>query len=110
MALCDRAVEPRAPRHRARRRAGRLRLRRPALGTLDAGGFATRFDVLHRTFLGYPAALATTDRVSRFYTLYQQTVARHAAPGAAASRLTPEQAGWATVCYGLARHPEFHAY
>lgn len=77
---------------------------------LDMAGFQSRFDVLHRTFLGYPARLATTDRVSRFYTLYQQTVARHAAPGAAASRLTPEQAGWATVCYGLARHPEFHAY
>jgi hypothetical protein len=77
---------------------------------LDRAGFASRFDVLHRTFLGYPARLAPTDRVGRFYTLYQQTVARHAAPGAPASRFTPEEAGWAAVCYGLARHPEFHAY
>ncbi len=66
--------------------------------------------MLHRTFLGYPASLAQTDRVTRFRGLYNGTVERHRAMGAAASRFTPEQAGWATVCYGLVRHPEFHAY
>lgn len=77
---------------------------------VDLAGFTSRFDVLHRTFLGYPAALAPSARTGRFYQLYRDTVARHQAPGAPASRLTPEQAGWATVCYGLVRHPEFHAY
>ena len=24
--------------------------------------------------------------------------------------LTPAQNGWASVCYGLVRHPEFHLY
>lgn len=72
--------------------------------------FAQRFDVLHRTFLGYPAALAPTDRTSRFFQLYSDTVAKHAAPGAPASRFKPAEAGWAVVCYGLVRHPEFHLY
>jgi len=109
VALCDRAVE------------ADLRGTQPVAqrvvfafdGTpsgLDLAGFTSRFDVLHRSFLGYPARLAATDRIARFFTLYQQTVARHTATGAPASRFTPEQAAWATVCYGLARHPEFHAY
>ena len=45
-----------------------------------------------------------------FVELYNVTVARHPPTGAAPSRFTPEQAGWATVCYGLALNPEFHAY
>jgi hypothetical protein len=71
--------------------------------------FTTRFDLMHRTFLGYPAALAETDRVKRFHTLYQTTVTQHAVKGTP-TRFTPAQAGWAMVCMGLVRHPEFHAY
>ncbi len=109
VALCDRAVE--------RDLRGTLPLAQRVIFAFDgapaglsAADFATRFDVLHRTFLGYPARLAPTDRGQRFYELYQGTVARHRAADAPASRFTPEQAGWATVCYGLIRHPEFHAY
>jgi hypothetical protein len=72
--------------------------------------FAERFDVLHRTFLGYPAELAETDRTARFRKLYRDVVIRHNNPSAPASRFTPGQAGWAAVCYGLVRHPEFHLY
>ncbi|HTN82226.1 MAG TPA: hypothetical protein VL242_01005 [Sorangium sp.] len=72
--------------------------------------FAARFDVLHRTFLGYPAALAPTDRAGRFQAVFRDVVRRHAAPGAPTSRFTPQQAGWAAVCYGLVRHPEFIVY
>jgi hypothetical protein len=76
----------------------------------SADDFAARFDVLHRAFLGYPAALAPTDRTKRFAELYESVVARHASPGAPKSRFSPEEAGWAAVCYGLVRHPEFHLY
>ncbi len=109
VALCDRAVE--------RDLRGTLPLAQRVVYAFDGTpanltetDFAPRFDVLHRTFLAYPARLAQTDRTRRFFELYQGTVTRHRAMGAAASRFTPEQAGWATVCYGLLRHPEFHAY
>jgi hypothetical protein len=97
--------------------------------------FAEGFDVLHRTFLGYPATVAPTDRLARFHKLFEGTVARHAAAEAGAStangapaskdapaakgappksaprsRLSPIEAGWVTVCEGLVRHPEFHFY
>ena len=72
--------------------------------------FNTRFDVMHRTFLNYPSALAPTDRVNRFWQLYQDTVKLHSGGDAGASRFTPAEAGWAAVCYGLVRHPEFHLY
>ena len=39
----------------------------------DAG-----FDVLHRTFLGYPVKLAPPDRVERFHTLFTAISQRHA--------------------------------
>jgi hypothetical protein len=81
-----------------------------AAGALDKATFAPGFDVLHRTFLGYPAALAQTDRASRFLDVYNGVVAAHAAPGSPTSRFTPAEAGWAAVCYGLVRHPEFHLY
>lgn len=70
--------------------------------------FAARFDVLHRTFLGYPARQAPGPRVERFYKLYTSAVARHATD--AASPLTPAETGWVSVCSGLIRHPEFNAY
>ena len=69
--------------------------------------FDERFDALHRRFLGYPAKLATTDRGTRFFTLF--TSASGAAPDAGV-RLTGQDAGWTAVCYGLIRHPEFHLY
>ncbi len=78
--------------------------------TMTLAGFAERFDVLHRTFLGYPAALAPTDRTGRYKRLFDGTRARHAAPDAPKSRLSPVEAGWVTVCEGLVRHPEFHFY
>jgi len=82
----------------------------PPQGTLDQNGFNTRFDVLHRTFLGYPLELGPKGRAEGFFKLYTDTVVRHQMKGAPASRFKPEQAGWAEVCYGLVRHPEFHLY
>jgi hypothetical protein len=86
-------------------------------GPLDAAAFAPRFDVLHRRFLGYPAELAPPERAGRFFALYQSIVARHSTvatgstgAGRGRARFTPEQAGWAAVCYGLVRHPEFQLY
>lgn len=72
---------------------------------VDHAGFTPRFDVLHRTFLSYPAAMAPTDRTARFYQLYKDVVARH---DPKAVKLTPSEAGFAAVCSGLLRHPEFH--
>jgi hypothetical protein len=107
VALCDRSVE-----HDLEGSAGadKLVFAFDAPDTLDAAGFAERFDVLHRTFLGYPANLAPPDRTGKFFALYNDTVQRHTAAGAAKSRFKPNQAGWASVCYGLVRHPEFHFY
>lgn len=78
-------------------------------GELDAAAFAPRFDVLHRTFLGYPASLAPPSRTTRFYDLYRSIVSEHREKGEK-SKLTAEDSGWAAVCYGLVRHPEFHLY
>ena len=78
-------------------------------GDLDARAFAPRFDVLHRTFLGYPASLAPPQRTPRFFQLYLDVVAGHAKADPK-SRFSPREAGWAAVCYGLVRHPEFHLY
>lgn len=71
--------------------------------------FRPAFDVLHRTFLGYPAALAPSARDEAFFSLFRTTVARHETT-AARGGLSPVEAGWAAVCLGLARHPEFHTY
>ena len=106
IALCDRALEHdwigAVPKNQ------RLIFAFDAPATVDAQSFAAGFDVLHRTFLGYPAQLASADRGARYFKLYNDTVALHAkVPG---SRFSPSQAGWAAVCYGLVRHPEFHLY
>jgi len=74
---------------------------------VDATGFADRFAKLHRKFLGYPVKLAPTDRTARFFALYGDTVKRHNPMG---SRFTALEAGWAAVCQGLIRHPEFQLY
>jgi hypothetical protein len=78
-------------------------------GEPDARAFAPRFDVLHRTFLGYPASLAPPARTARFFQLYRDIAAGHAKADPK-SRFSPDEAGWAAVCYGLVRHPEFHLY
>ncbi len=116
VALCDRAVEhdfgtggakgkPAAP---ANERA--IFAFEPTKNAPTALEFAARFDVLHRTFLGYPAALAETDRTARFFELYNETVKRHEDAKSAKSRFSPMEIGWANVCYGLIRHPEFQLY
>jgi hypothetical protein len=108
IALCDKAVE--------RDLKGALPVEQRVVfgfeltqGPLGEDAFAARFDLLHRTFLGYPARLAPTDRIARFRKLYDDTAAQHPT-AAGASRFTPAQAGWAAICYGLIRHPEFHLY
>lgn len=110
VALCDRAVEHDLKRAKPLPVKERLifafEMPREAL---DEAGFAPRFDVLHRTFLGYPASLARAERAPRFYALYRAIVDHHA-ENAPKSRFTPEEAGWAAVCYGLVRHPEFNLY
>jgi hypothetical protein len=107
VALCDRALENdwtgTSPPPAAQRLIYAFDM--PA-GTPTQAQFAAGFDVLHRTFLGYPAALAPTDRVTRFFGVYNDVVAAHTQK----TRFTPAQAGWAAVCYGLVRHPEFNLY
>ena len=111
VALCDRAAEHdllgRTPPALAERLVFAFE---PPRGEIDAAAFAPGFEVLHRTFLGYPARLAPPGRAASFRELYLGTVARHTPKDAAKSRFTPAQAGWAAVCYGLVRHPEFHLY
>jgi hypothetical protein len=124
IALCDRAVEhdlvslargaPKAPSTVGTAPAVKLENRvifafNPVAGAMTDEQFAQRFDVLHRTFLGYPAALAPPERTPRYFALYQDIAANHAKT-LPKSRFTPEQAAWAAVCYGLVRHPEFHLY
>jgi hypothetical protein len=113
VALCDRALEHdlKAPK------GGQLPPLSERLifafdvprGPVDAAAFAPRFDVLHRTFLGYPTSLAPPARAARFFQLYRDIVAGHA-KAEPKSRFSPDEAGWAAVCYGLVRHPEFHLY
>lgn len=109
VALCDRAVE-KDLQGAAPSPEQRLIFAFDAPADLDLAGFAARFDVLHRTFLGYPAALAPASRLPGFFKLYGDTVDRHTPADAGKSRFSPVQSGWAVVCYGLIRHPEFHLY
>ena len=110
IALCDRAVEADLKAKPAVPVDKRVvfTFDVPA-GELDQAGFATRFDSLHRLMLGYPSALAPKDRLTRFYALYTDIVSEHA-KGTPHSKFTPAESGWAAVCYGLVRHPEFHFY
>jgi hypothetical protein len=108
VALCDRAVEHDLKAKPPMNERVVFAFDAPA-GPLDKAGFEARFDVLHRTFLAYPAKLAPTDRTARFFKLYEDVHARHAkTPGK--PRFSPDEAAWASVCYGLVRHPEFHLY
>ncbi len=113
VALCDRAIEHdlRAPKGGESPPVGQRLVFAFDVpkGELPAAEFAPRFDTLHRTFLGYPASLAPPQRVARFYQLYRDIEAGHA-KAEPRSRFSPSEAGWAAVCYGLVRHPEFHLY
>jgi len=68
--------------------------------------FAIGFDILHRTFLGYPVDLAPADRVPRFYALYRQIAAHHPRK----QPLTADETAWAAVCAALVQHPETELY
>lgn len=76
----------------------------------ESSTFAARFDVLHRTFLGYPASLAGEARTARFHALHRATLARHADLPVGSRAFDSAQAAWAVICHGLVRHPEFHLY
>jgi hypothetical protein len=111
VALCDRAVEHDLKAKPPPFVKDRLVFAfEPPAGEASEAAFTQGFDVLHRTFLGYPARLAPQGREKDFFTLYRETFARHAEKGAPRSRFTPAEASWAAVCYGLVRHPEFHLY
>lgn len=104
-ALCDRAME----HDRKAKAEERVVFAFDGAEVSDLAAFEARFDVLHRTFLGYPAKLAPNERTPRFYKLFTDTVARHAGD-AKKAKLSAQQTGWAVVCEGLVRHPEFHLY
>lgn len=107
VALCERAVQSDL---RGAALADRVLFRfdLPTGRALTDEEFGARFDLLHRRILGYPSALAPDGRVPRFRTLYRDAVARHADAGA--RTFNGSEAGWASVCEGLIRHPEFHLY
>lgn len=109
VALCERAVQADLRGSPAPAARVLFRFELPAGGrALTDAEFDERFDVLHRRVLGYPAALAPSGRVPRFRELYRGAVARHADAGA--RTFNGPEAGWASVCEGLVRHPEFHLY
>ena len=109
VALCERAVQADLRGAVAVTDRVLFRFELPAgARALTVEEFATRFVLLHRRVLGYPAALAPDSRVPRFRALYQGAVARHADAGARS--FNGPEAGWASVCEGLVRHPEFHLY
>jgi len=111
VALCDRAVEHDLKAKPPMNERVVFAFDLPA-APLDKAAFESRFDVLHRTFLAYPVRLAPTDRTARFFKLYEDVHARHAKspPPPRPPRFSADEAAWATVCYGLVRHPEFHLY
>jgi hypothetical protein len=79
----------------------------PGVKTFDE--FVPRFDVLHRTFLGYPVRLAPADRAKKFYALFTAVAARHTAKKKT-TPLTPDETAWAAVCTALVQHPEAELY
>jgi hypothetical protein len=69
--------------------------------------FVPRFDVLHRTFLGYPVRLAPEGRAHAFFTLFTRVAARHEKKK---NPLTADETAWAAVCTALVQHPEAELY
>ena len=109
VALCERAVQNDLRGAVAVNDRVLFRFELPAAGrALTDDEFGARFDLLHRRVLGYPAGLAPAGRIPRFRTLYRDAVTRHADAGA--RMFNGPEAGWASVCEGLVRHPEFHLY
>lgn len=106
MALCERAVE----RDLRPGGAGAHAVFDFTIATdpLDRAAFDAGFDSLHRTMLGYPHKLAP-GRADAFYKLYGSVIAHHG-EASVVSKLSAAEAGWAVVCEGLLRHPEFHLY
>lgn len=111
IALCDRAVERELKASPSTAVSDRrvFPFEVPA-EPIDKATFTKNFDLMHRTFIGYPAALAVTARTEKFFDLYQGAVDKYSMPGAPKTRFAPAESGWAAVCYGLIRHPEFHLY
>ena len=113
VALCDRAVEHdlkgKTPPPVSARVIFAFEMPR---GPLEETDFVPRYDVLHRTFLGYPSKLAPKDREARFFALYKDISDEHTKGLKAGqkSRFTSDEEGWAAVCYAFIRHPEFHLY
>lgn len=73
--------------------------------------FVAPFDVLHRSFLSYPAALAPAARTDTYFALFRETLARHkSATAPKRPVLNPLESAWTAVCIALAVHPEAHSY
>jgi hypothetical protein len=104
-ALCVRAAEH--DLHGKIPMAARVVFAFDAVRSPDEAQFTERFDVLHRTFLGYPVRLAAADRVPRFYALYQGVAAQHADRK---QPLDADETAWAAVCTALVQHPEAELY
>ena len=75
-ALCARAAEH--DLHKKTPLEGRIVFRFESTTADDPSSFASKFDMLHRKFLGYPVRLAPADRVQRFYSLFRAVEAKHA--------------------------------
>ncbi|MBA3538032.1 MAG: hypothetical protein H0T79_00240 [Deltaproteobacteria bacterium] len=103
-ALCVRSVEHDLKRSTSP--ADRLVFVFDPIANPSLADFATRFDVLHRLFLGYPAELAPDNRIARFHTLHHDVMTHHTT----GQRLSPEDMGWAAVCTALIQHPEAGLY
>ncbi|MFO0677885.1 MAG: hypothetical protein U0169_15210 [Polyangiaceae bacterium] len=115
VALCDRALERDVKATPGKPVAERAVFAFDIPPVLDRAAFEKRFDVLHRTFLGYPVRLAPTDRTTRFFALYEDVrLERIRVQGTADapkdSTFDAREGAWAAVCQGLVRHPEFHLY
>jgi hypothetical protein len=110
VALCDRALEHDWKSPEPRPIGERVVFAfDPPKEPLSPTTFGPGFDVLHRTFLGYPASLAPPERAARFYAMFEGIAKTHAKADPK-SRFTPDEAAWAAVCYALVRHPEFQLY
>jgi hypothetical protein len=81
----------------------------PAPADASDADLATRIDVLHRTFLGYPLALAPPARAAKLEALFRAVTAHHAGEKKNAP-LAPAELGWVAVCSALIQHPEAELY
>ena len=119
VALCDRAMQHDHPSNALPAASGAVIFDfalptshlAPGTGGTIPAAFTTALDGMHKRFLGYPLALAPPGRAQNFFDAYRAIVLNHLPDGGGANTaLSAEAAGWAGVCYGLIRHPEFHQY